>query len=335
MDVPRISVIMTVYNTAHYVKLAIESILNQTFTDFEFLIFNDGSTDDSANIIKSIKDDRILFFDDQQNTGYVKRVNKAIEIAKGDFIARMDSDDIALPERFAKQIEFMTTHPQIGICGSSFVAFGDFDFVENLPICDSDIREMMLVNNPMAQSAVMIRKDVIDNYNLRYKHSSVPVEDYFLWYDISKVTQLHNLPDILLMYRRHASQISVVMNDRQRMKVNELRITQLIDKGFIMSEEDKKIYCAIVDNSIQENDTHDFIAIINVMQKITMQNKEILAYRSEVFKKIFSVSWNRLVREVRLRNPKYISYVLGANNYVFSTLTVVEKIKFVLKSLVF
>ena len=245
----------------------------------------------------------------------------------------MDSDDIALPERFHKQVALLESRPEIGICGTFFLAFGDHSFIADMPVTDLEIREVMLTNNPLGHPTVMIRKSIIDDYNFRYKYDAVPVEDYFMWYEISKVTQLHNLPDILLKYRRHDSQISVVKNETQRLNVNELRLTQLLDKGFVLSDEEQRLYCAIVDNSIQSNNKNKFITIISLMLKITLQNKKTKAYRPVVFKKIFSNSWNRLVREIQIHNPNHIYYALINTRYVSSSLTLTEKLRFGLKSL--
>ena len=116
---PVISVIMPVYNTKEkFLREAVESILNQTFTDFEFIIINDGSDSITEDIILSYKDLRIKYLKNEQNLGIVQSLNKAVKTAKGKYIARMDADDISMPHRLEKQYEFMENHPQCGVCGT-------------------------------------------------------------------------------------------------------------------------------------------------------------------------------------------------------------------------
>ena len=114
---PKVTVLMPVYNCEKYLRESIESILNQTFKDFEFLIINDGSSDKSAEIVESYNDNRINFVQNEKNIGLAASLNRGLDIAKGEYIARMDADDISLPERLEKQVRFMETNPQIGICG--------------------------------------------------------------------------------------------------------------------------------------------------------------------------------------------------------------------------
>ena len=126
MKKPRISVLMTAYNSQQYVAQAMESILNQTFSDFEFIIINDGSTDDTARIIRqyATRDSRIKFIDNKVNKGLISVLNQGLELCKGEYIARMDSDDISIPTRFALQLEYMDAHPDVGVLGGAISRFG-------------------------------------------------------------------------------------------------------------------------------------------------------------------------------------------------------------------
>ncbi len=116
---PKVSVIMSVYNGDKYLREAIESILNQTFTDFEFIIVNDGSTDNSLEIIESYDDERIKTINNKKNIGLTKSLNKALKFAKGKYIARQDADDVSLPNRFEKQVEYLDSHPEVALVGTS------------------------------------------------------------------------------------------------------------------------------------------------------------------------------------------------------------------------
>lgn len=116
---------MPVYNAQEYIREAIDSILNQTFSDFEFIIINDGSTDNSVEIIKNYNDPRIVLVDNTENKGLVSVLNQGLQLAQGEYIARMDADDISLPNRFMEQVNYLDKHPQVGILGAWFHIFGD------------------------------------------------------------------------------------------------------------------------------------------------------------------------------------------------------------------
>ncbi len=145
--IPLISVVMPVYNSEKYLEEAINSILNQTFTDFEFIILNDGSTDKTEDIILSYSDSRILYIKNKTNLQIVKTLNKGIELASGKYIARMDSDDISSPERFEKLIEFMENNHEIDICSTWLETFGNRKKIWKNPLSHEEIKATLLFNS--------------------------------------------------------------------------------------------------------------------------------------------------------------------------------------------
>jgi len=210
---PAISVLMPVYNAEKFVREAIDSILNQTFTNFEFLIFNDGSTDSSGDIIKSYKDERIRFFDYKKNTGYVKHLNEGLELSKGKYIARMDADDISLPTRFEKQIKILEFNNYNGLIGSSIEVINNG--IINYPEFDSEIRAYMFLRSPFAHPTIMFRKQILTDNQIKYDNRYMPAEDYDLYYRMSAYTCFYNIPEPLLKYRYHDNQISIHKNKIQ------------------------------------------------------------------------------------------------------------------------
>ena len=209
---PRITVAMSVYNNAPYLVPAIESILAQTFTDFEFLIVNDGSTDGSPAIIDryAASDARIRAIH-QSNSGLIASLNRMIDEARGTLIARMDGDDIALPERFARQVAFLDAHPDIGVLGTGCVTIDTlgqpgartFDNVLDHADIVADLK-----NGPaLCHPSVMMRRDAVcavGGYHRAYRHC----EDYDLWLRMSEHVRMANLPDRLLKYRQSETQVS-------------------------------------------------------------------------------------------------------------------------------
>ena len=192
---PCVSVVMSVYNGEQYLVESIQSILNQTYSNFEFIIINDGSTDQTEKIIKSYKDPRITLIDNSINHGLVYSLNLGFSKARGKYIARMDADDISRSDRLAKQVEFLEGHSDIGIVGSNCICIdenGHRLFINRKPALDLEIRWVNLLQNPFVHSSVMIRKCMsTDN---EYIYPSIKwVEDYMLWSKLLSNTKGANL----------------------------------------------------------------------------------------------------------------------------------------------
>ncbi len=235
---PKVTILMPVYNAVPYLAKAIESIINQTFNDFEFLIFNDGSTDNSADIIRSYTDRRIVFFDNNQNQGYVYHLNRGIEIAKGEYIARMDADDISLPTRLKEQVDLMDYNLNIGVCGTWF-KFIDSSYIVKHPKDDSQIRLALLNNCVIGHPTVMLRADLLRRFSLRYDSSFVPAEDYLMWIKLAQYCKLANLSKVLLEYRIHSNQISSTRKYDQEKKaqlVRNYQIEMLLNRSLTETE---------------------------------------------------------------------------------------------------
>lgn len=218
VELPLVSVIMPVYNAEKYLPEAIESILNQTYTNFEFLIFDDASTDKSFSIIENyaLEDRRIICTKSKQNMGYVKHLNQGIKMAKGKYIARMDADDISCKRRLEKQIDFIECHLDVGVCGSWYKPLINRKEVNiaKLPTNHDDIIARLLWASPFAHPTIMMRKNILDKFNYLYNEAYLPAEDYDLWVRLSAVTKFANLPEPLLIYRIHEGQVS-----RQKLKL--------------------------------------------------------------------------------------------------------------------
>ncbi len=209
---PKVSVIMAVYNGEKYLREAIESILSQTFKDFEFIIVDDGSTDRTPDILKEYekKDDRVKIITNSKNIGLTKSLNKAIKIAKGEYIARQDADDISLPERLEKQVEFMDKNRDIGLVGAFYYEIGENGSIVSkkiLPTKDTYLKKILIKYNPFFHSSIIIRRKVFSKVGL-YDEKFKKAQDYELWFRVARFYKLTNIPKFLIKRRYTKEMIS-------------------------------------------------------------------------------------------------------------------------------
>lgn len=240
-DTPKVTVLMPVYNGEKYVGEAIESILGQTFKYFEFLIINDGSTDKSEEIIRSYKDPRIRLINNERNLGLADSLNIGLKEASGEYIARMDQDDISLPSRLAKQVTFLDQHPDIGVVGSQATIIdehGQKQSLLSLPLTHPLIAWTMFFKNPMAHPSVMMRRSVLSKQF--YQPESCP-EDYELWSRLIFRTKFVNFAEPLIRYRFHTQ--SMVNLFQKKIQVNiPTYINKYLSRYYPLSESDFIIF---------------------------------------------------------------------------------------------
>ena len=214
---PRISVLMCVYNGEEYLREAVESILNQTFSDIEFIIVDDGSTDNTETILDSFDDPRILRSRNNENIGLTRSLNKGLAMARGEYIARMDADDISLPERLAAQVAFLDEHPEIGVLGSAVQvidARGSLIRVLRYPTTHEFFLWSLCFYSPIAHPTVVFRRTAVEHVG-GYDDALLAGQDRDLWQRLSTAARFANLPEVYLLYRVHPGRISHVHTDIQ------------------------------------------------------------------------------------------------------------------------
>lgn len=225
---PLVSVVMPVYNGERFVAEAIRSILRQTLGNFEFIIVNDGSNDATAGILEAFRqgDDRIAIH--HEKLGFAGALNLACEMARGKFIARMDADDLSLPDRLLHQVKFFERCPEIGICGTWFKTLATTrGLVHKLPVAHEQIRCHLLFNSAMLHPSVMIRSDSLHRHGLKYDSQYREASDYSLWVNAANYVRLANLPEVLIYYRIHENQVSRSDCDNQMDYARQIRLEQL------------------------------------------------------------------------------------------------------------
>ena len=272
MSEPKISVVMPVYNREQYLKESIDSILSQTFTDFEFIIVDDQSTDSSWQIIQeyAAKDSRIVAVKNTGKKGCYPARNCGHRLAKGKYIAVMDSDDISLPHRLQTQFDFMEKNPGIDICGSWLKSFGAEERVIQPLKNHENIRDFMFFSCAIPHQTAIYR---ISSQKLFYSEDHNSAQDYELFCRKINELKFANIPEVLLLYRVHENQISSAKRNEQIDNMNRTRLNNLQTIEVTLPEFEQKIYCNLfADQFIPEN-IDEIINLIKIFEKISVAGK--------------------------------------------------------------
>lgn len=233
----KVTVLMPTYNVAPYVKEAIESVLQQTYSDLELLVIDDDSTDGTLDVVSAIEDPRIRIVRNERNLGLADNLNRGLSLITTEYVARMDGDDIALPNWLEKEMAYLEAHPEVGVCGGGGERFGAVSSIISFPEEHENIAVNMLFQCTIIVPA--FRMSLYHEHGLRYRSDAFPAEDYRFWSDALCVTRLHNIGETLFRYRMHPSQICSSRKEEQNGKVNEVRKRMLAHiEGLSASEMD-------------------------------------------------------------------------------------------------
>ena len=331
---PRVSILMPVYNAEQYLVQAIDSIINQTFTDWELIIINDGSTDHSKTIVSRFTDLRIRYYENESNLKLIKTLNKGIDLCQGEYIARMDADDIAMPDRLQIQVDFMDKHPLHIMCGTNaHIIDNDGNktgYIRNLT--DNDFLQInLLFSDPFIHPSMLIRREILETnrYDEYYKH----VEDYELWCRIAPLGQVANIDKDLLQYRWHESNVSVIHSETQKRLKDEILKLQLQTLDIVPTDEE--LYCHKITFQLyslgkkQEVSVSQFKAISDWFSKLIRQNRLIGKYNHSDF---VAFLWSRWIvlcisqkKYSKLFAPKFISYKPAVLSNIFRLVYLLSK----------
>jgi glycosyltransferase involved in cell wall biosynthesis len=286
---PAISVILPVFNAEKYLKDSIESLFAQSFSDFELIIIDDCSTDNSFEILEGFSDPRIRLYRNDKNLRVVKTLNKGLELAQGKYIARMDADDIAHPERFQQQINYFDKNPDIDIVGTWVQTFGTENDIMRAAVEHEHIKVRLFFLNPMFHPAVMFKRESFLENDLWYEDYYNNAEDYGLWVKAIDKVKFANIPQILLKYRIHATNVSVLKASNKQV-LNDIHFH--IYQTFL-----RKLN---VDATSQELDMHRKLGSVQVefltspelteyvqwLKKLTMANIEVKYFNQFYFSNV-------------------------------------------------
>ena len=227
MTNPRVSILMPVYNVAPYLREAMDSILAQPFHDFELIVLDDCSPDNSAEILDTYTDERIVRYRGEKNMGLSNVLNVGMQLARGEFIARMDSDDISTPERLATQVAYLDAHPEVDLCSCSMELFGAKQETWVRETNVEDVKITALFHSPILHASSMWRREAFERVGLRFLQEMVPAEDYDMWTRAMVAgLRLVNIPEVMYLYRIHPSQ-ATTQTDKTARKDREVKSNYL------------------------------------------------------------------------------------------------------------
>lgn len=309
---PDVSVIMSVYNTnSEWLGLAIESILQQTFNNFEFIIIDDKSTDGSVHIIQDYaeKDSRIVFLKNGTNLGLTKSLNRGLEIAKGKYIARMDSDDVSVPDRLEYQFQYMESHQDVAVTGGNVYIEGhDSDFITAYND-DADIMKFQMIfhNAGVPHPTAMIRKSFLDENHISYDETILKSQDYALWSEIMAADgKIKILPKILLEYRVHEGQISASRETQNNYAytVAVKNFHKLCPKA---TKEQDKLFCGLLDMIPK----HDKAEYRKLFELLFQANENAKIFPRQKYERQIYAAWFRLCY-LDIRYQKKLRFLLSS-----------------------
>lgn len=287
---PKVSVIMPSYNKEKYIAKSIDSILNQTFKDWELIIVDDVSTDNSVEVIKTYTDKRICFFQNEVNIGIAANRNKALELVQGEYVALLDADDIATDFRLKTQVEFLDNHPECDVVYGRYNEIDAEDKVKELYFTalrnPAFVKARMLVHDPIPNGSAMFRKSFIDQYNIRYREGYLGMDDYMFWTECSLHGKIVGLPELFLYWRNtenNGTNTYMYNNNfrtKREKKFAEIQKYALEKNGFVLSEEELNLYFKVFSEygyKIKEEcEIHDLYKLIKKLcsQAIGMENEK-------------------------------------------------------------
>lgn len=291
IPVPIVTVLMPVYNNASYLREAINSILGQTLRNLEFLIIDDGSSDESPQIVESYSDARIRLVRNESNLGLIESLNRGFDLARGKYIARMDGDDISSPERLATQVSFMKSNPSVGVCGTWAVMAGrSTRRLLRHPRTHDDIRLKLLFESALAHPSVVIDRGQFDRAGLRYDPKFPHVEDYELWVRCSDSTKLANIDRVLLTCRMHGNSVSALYKAEQDAMASQIRARQLERLGAEASEAERRLH-----DSIGRREFHGDVEYLEAseswLHKLKQVNRRRCYYPEPAFSYAMADRW--------------------------------------------
>lgn len=294
--------LMTAYNSSKTIAEAVHSVLKQTHKEFQLIIVDDASTDDTPDIISSIIDSRILLIRNETNLYIPDAANTGLEKIQTPYMLRIDSDDICLPNRLELQLDYMEKNPQTGVCGSYVHFFGFKNVNWIMPCANDEIKVYMLFNNCFANSSVMIRMESLRQNDFTYSNHYLypPMEDYDLWLRLLPHTRFANLPEVLVKKRWHKDSMSVVYSSQAWHKLDDFFTEHLPALGFELNARETDIHTLFSSNLKGEYFSVKPNEYARYFEKIIDQAELNPLFNKDAVKKMCIKKWMLQVENIKL-----------------------------------
>jgi glycosyltransferase involved in cell wall biosynthesis len=298
LSLPLVTVFIPVYNSEDYVAASLDSILNQTYSNLEILIINDGSSDQTEEIICSYDDSRIRLLNNDENRGIPYTRNRGLEEARGKYLAVMDADDLALKNRMEVQVNYLEKNPEIDAVGSYFKRIGNqFNKVVKRKWCKSDeLQVALLFFNRIANPTAMIRLASLEERKMKYNESFFVAQDYELWSRLTRTGKVEVIPEVLMNYRTGHDNVSKTSRDSDKQK----RRKQLIDRihedlllyyGFPLNDEDLLLFKMLFNDTPPPSwEKHEINQIPDMINKLRQHNIGQNLFQEQLFQDILNES---------------------------------------------
>jgi len=294
MRTPRVTVLLPVHNGAHHLREAVDSILAQTLGDFELLIVDDASEDDSVAVVESIPDPRIRLIRSERRIRLAGALNLGLREAAGELVARMDADDVSLPERLRKQAAYMEAHTDLGVCGTWVRAFGkDAGKIERYSVGSRRVGAQALFNTPFAHPTVMFRRDSFLDHRLTYDVSYYPTEDFDLWERALRCFAGDNLPLVLLEYRVHERSLTGSEWSEMDRQASRVCARRLADLGFEANDEETRFHRLVATAAVKSS-RHEILRAEQWLRSILRANDARAVYDRDALSDIVAELWLRI-----------------------------------------
>lgn len=294
MKNPKITVFMAAYNASAFIAESISSILNQTFNDFELLIVNDGSTDDTSSIVEKFNDNRIRLIHNDGNKGLPMTRNRLLALARGKYIAILDSDDIAYPDRLHAQYEFLGEHPEIALCGGHAKIIDENGIIQNRKLIvptGENVDMALLFHNPFVNSSTMFKADVFRELN-GYKDFALS-EDFDLFVRISEKYPVTNLDKFLVKYRIHGKNITIKRSDEQLKSEREIIQNMHATLGMLSNAALINLHLELFTANLQASNYSEYYKLFKAMKIANQQSKK---YNIDQFDRFLFNKWHEIIK---------------------------------------
>lgn len=277
-----VTVVIPVYNGERYVKEAVRSILDQTWSDFELLIIDDASTDRSMEIIGSLGDPRIKIVRHDTNMGIAAARNRGLELAVSKYIALLDQDDIALPYRLAEEVAYLEANPDVDVVGGhqrSIDSEGrDMDSQWSVYLNPAYISAYLMLNNTVVNGSAMFRKELVDTYHIRYRENQFGAEDYRFWVECSLHGTIKNIDKVFLLWRcGHGNTTDKMIREHReerRRTVSSIQRLALEGRGIYLSESELDVLSRVFFDDGCIDDEIQLRGVYQTLQSIAAQARE-------------------------------------------------------------